>query len=79
MIERFASRGHLNAPWGIAAVPLNFGKFSGDLLIGNFGDGKNQRVRLDERPFSRTAKGSEQEGYRDRRPLGLVVRRCCSV
>jgi uncharacterized protein (TIGR03118 family) len=40
MIERFATRGHLNSPWGIAAAPLDFGKFSGDVLIGNFGDGK---------------------------------------
>ena len=31
--------GHLNAPWGIAMAPGNFGPVSGDLLIGNFGDG----------------------------------------
>ena len=31
--------GHLNAPWGIAMAPSNFGPVSGDLLIGNFGDG----------------------------------------
>jgi uncharacterized protein (TIGR03118 family) len=30
----------LNAPWGIAFAPSNFGAFSGDLLIGNFGDGQ---------------------------------------
>ena len=30
----------LNAPWGIARAPANFGAFSGDLLIGNFGDGQ---------------------------------------
>ena len=29
----------LNSPWGIALAPSNFGQFSGDLLIGNFGDG----------------------------------------
>jgi uncharacterized protein (TIGR03118 family) len=28
----------LNAPWGLAMAPANFGKFSGDLLVGNFGD-----------------------------------------
>ncbi|HKX42951.1 MAG TPA: TIGR03118 family protein [Burkholderiaceae bacterium] len=32
--------GALNAPWGIAMAPSNFGKFSGALLIGNFGDGR---------------------------------------
>jgi uncharacterized protein (TIGR03118 family) len=31
----------LNAPWGIAQAPASgFGQFSGDLLIGNFGDGR---------------------------------------
>ena len=39
-VARVASRGSLNAPWGLAWAPSNFGKFSGDLLVGNFGDGK---------------------------------------
>jgi uncharacterized protein (TIGR03118 family) len=29
----------LNAPWGVALAPGDFGKFSHRLLIGNFGDG----------------------------------------
>ena len=28
----------LNAPWGVALAPLDFGRFSHDLLIGQFGD-----------------------------------------
>jgi uncharacterized protein (TIGR03118 family) len=32
--------GQLNAPWGLAVAPANFGRFSGDLLVGNFGDGR---------------------------------------
>jgi uncharacterized protein (TIGR03118 family) len=39
-IRRVASRGALNAPWGIALAPADFGRFSGDLLVGNFGDGR---------------------------------------
>ncbi len=39
-IERIASRGKLNSPWGLALAPAGFGKFSHDLLIGNFGDGR---------------------------------------
>ena len=39
LIRRFASRGRLNAPWGLALAPADFGKFSSRLLIGNFGDG----------------------------------------
>lgn len=27
----------LNAPWGVAIAPANFGKLSGNLLVGNFG------------------------------------------
>jgi uncharacterized protein (TIGR03118 family) len=38
-VSRFASAGALNAPWGIAVAPSGFGSFSGDVLIGNFGDG----------------------------------------
>jgi uncharacterized protein (TIGR03118 family) len=38
-IRRFASNGPLNAPWGITQASANFGSFSGDILIGNFGDG----------------------------------------
>ena len=30
----------LNAPWGIALAPADFGPLSNDLLIGNLGDGK---------------------------------------
>jgi uncharacterized protein (TIGR03118 family) len=32
--------GALNAPWGLALVPAGFGAFEGDLLVGNFGDGR---------------------------------------
>jgi uncharacterized protein (TIGR03118 family) len=40
LVTRFASHGVLNSPWGITIAPANFGQFSGDLLIGNFGDGR---------------------------------------
>ena len=32
--------GALNAPWGLAMAPANFGKFANKLLVGNFGDGR---------------------------------------
>jgi uncharacterized protein (TIGR03118 family) len=31
--------GSLNAPWGMAQAPANFGPLSNDMLVGNFGDG----------------------------------------
>jgi uncharacterized protein (TIGR03118 family) len=39
-VKRIASRGNLNAPWGLAIAPTSFGKYAGALLVGNFGDGK---------------------------------------
>jgi uncharacterized protein (TIGR03118 family) len=38
-IQRIASQGKLNAPWGAVIPPNGFGFFGGKLLIGNFGDG----------------------------------------
>jgi len=34
-----ATGGWLNAPWGLAIAPADFGTLSGALLVGNFGDG----------------------------------------
>ena len=40
LIAQVGSHGQLNAPWGIAMAPAaGFGAASGNLLIGNFGDG----------------------------------------
>jgi uncharacterized protein (TIGR03118 family) len=33
------ANGTFNRPWGMAISPANFGKFSGDLLVGNTGSG----------------------------------------
>jgi uncharacterized protein (TIGR03118 family) len=40
LVKRFATGGVLNAPWGIALAPANFGSAAGKLLVGNFGDGR---------------------------------------
>jgi uncharacterized protein (TIGR03118 family) len=40
LLQRLTSGGPLNAPWGMAMAPANFGTLSNDLLVGNFGDGK---------------------------------------
>jgi uncharacterized protein (TIGR03118 family) len=39
LIRRVATRGVLNAPWGLALAPASFGRFGGALLVGNLGDG----------------------------------------
>lgn len=38
--SEFAAQGTLDSPWGLAVAPMNFGQFSGSLLVGNFGDGR---------------------------------------
>jgi uncharacterized protein (TIGR03118 family) len=40
LLQRLATRGRLNSPWGLAIAPPTFGAFAGDLLVGNFGDGR---------------------------------------
>ena len=40
LVARVAQHGQLNAPWGLALAPDSFGRFAGDLLVGNFGDGQ---------------------------------------
>jgi uncharacterized protein (TIGR03118 family) len=40
LLKRLISRGALNSPWGLALAPPNFGQFSNDLLVGNFGNGR---------------------------------------
>jgi uncharacterized protein (TIGR03118 family) len=39
LVQRVAMFDKLNAPWGLAMAPANFGKFSNHLLVSNFGDG----------------------------------------
>jgi uncharacterized protein (TIGR03118 family) len=40
-VKRLVSTGaQLNAPWGLAFAPKDFGSLSNMLLVGNFGDGK---------------------------------------
>jgi uncharacterized protein (TIGR03118 family) len=40
LVQRLASRGSLDSPWGMAIAPSSFGRFAGMLLVGNFGNGR---------------------------------------
>ena len=40
LLRRLVMRGALNSPWGMAIAPSGFGPFGGNLLVGNFGDGR---------------------------------------
>jgi uncharacterized protein (TIGR03118 family) len=39
-VRRLVTRGDLDSPWGLALAPAGFGAFGGDLLVGNFGNGR---------------------------------------
>ena len=40
LLQRLASHGRLDSPWGVTLAPATFGAFGGDILVGNFGDGR---------------------------------------
>jgi uncharacterized protein (TIGR03118 family) len=40
LVRQLSVGGTLNAPWGVALAPTDFGSFGGLLLVSNFGDGK---------------------------------------
>jgi uncharacterized protein (TIGR03118 family) len=50
-IARVASQATLNSPWGLAIAPASFGQFAGDLLVGNFGDGRINAIDLSGNTF----------------------------
>jgi uncharacterized protein (TIGR03118 family) len=65
LIRRVASRGTLNAPWGMALAPAGFGRFANRLLVGNFGDGTINAFDAATGAFKGQLRGS------DNRPLHI--------
>jgi uncharacterized protein (TIGR03118 family) len=51
LLDRLVSHGQLDSPWGIAIAPASFGDFAGDLLVGNFGNGRINAYTLDKGNF----------------------------
>ncbi|MDQ1691894.1 MAG: hypothetical protein QOD87_2002 [Pseudonocardiales bacterium] len=47
LISRVAARQSLNAPWGLEIAPPSWGELAGDLLVGNFGDGRINVIEHD--------------------------------
>jgi uncharacterized protein (TIGR03118 family) len=67
LLGRVASHGDLNAPWGLAWAPeKGFGAFGGDLLVGNFGDG---RIHA----YAPTASGSFEPAGALRTSSGRII------
>jgi uncharacterized protein (TIGR03118 family) len=51
LLTRVGTQGNLNSPWGLAIAPSSFGPFAGDLLVGNFGDGRINAYNLGTNSF----------------------------
>src|SRR5262249_2628666 len=54
LLQRFASRGVLNSPWGVARASFAFGRFNGAILVGNFGNGQINAFDSDGHPIERS-------------------------
>jgi uncharacterized protein (TIGR03118 family) len=61
LLRRLIARGHLNAPWGMAIAPDDFAKFSGDLLVGNFGDGRIHAYNAQTGQFEGTLRDTHRK------------------
>jgi uncharacterized protein (TIGR03118 family) len=59
MLKRLVSNGALNAPWGLVTAPAGFGRFSGQLLVGNFGDGRINAYDKDTGAFLGKVRGAD--------------------
>jgi uncharacterized protein (TIGR03118 family) len=59
LLQRVASNGPLDSPWGLAIAPQTFGRFAGDLLVGDFGDGTINAYNLRNSHFVGKLAGSD--------------------
>ena len=51
LLKRLIKHGALNSPWGMALAPEGFGDHEGDLLVGNFGDGRINAYNIESGEF----------------------------
>lgn len=58
-IRQLVNGGALNAPWGMAVAPVNFGSFSNHLLVANFGDGRITAYNTSNGNFAGTLSRSD--------------------
>lgn len=61
LLQRLVRRGALNSPWGLALAPAGFGDLGGDLLVGNFGDGRINAYNINTGEFEGTLQGTDEK------------------
>ncbi len=59
LVHRLAGSRWLDAPWGMAIAPAGFGAFSGDLIVGNFGNGRIHAFRPNTLSFVGTLRDGQ--------------------
>jgi uncharacterized protein (TIGR03118 family) len=64
LLARFAEHGQLDSPWGLVQAPASFGRFAGDILIGNIGDGHINAFDPNTGAFLGTVKNSKGQMIR---------------
>ena len=64
----------LNAPWGIALAPADFGSLGNKLLIGNFGDGVINAYDPESGAFAGNVKNANGDPIANARSVGHRVR-----
>jgi uncharacterized protein (TIGR03118 family) len=62
LVAQVARRGALNAPWGMEIAPRSFGRYAGDLLVGNFGDGHINAYRRTKSGWARDGELRDRSG-----------------
>ena len=63
---RLISNGQLDSPWGLQIAPASFGTLAGDLLVGNFGNGRINAYNALTGAFEGTLLG------KDGKPLSIT-------
>jgi uncharacterized protein (TIGR03118 family) len=61
LLKRLVRHGKLNSPWGLAIAPQGFGELGGDLLVGNFGDGRINAYNLRTGEFDSTLRDANEQ------------------
>src|SRR3984893_23159 len=61
LLKRLVRHGKLNSPWGLAVAPQGFGDLGGDLLVGNFGDGRINAYNPRSGEFESTLRDAKEK------------------
>lgn len=63
LLQRLQHGDWLNGPWGLTLAPSDFGEFSRQLLVGQFGSGEKRRDRSLRPVTGEFAGGQRHEGW----------------